>query len=141
MIIDKIISAISGKAGEAISSTVDKLSTSDEEKSEAKKALSEVVLNAVNEALKAQVEVLKAEMSGNWLQKSWRPIVMLTFTALLVIRWTGLTSHNIDLALELELMAIIKLGLGGYVVGRSVEKVAGTVTKNIDLPFIKKKNR
>ena len=30
---------------------------------------------------------------------------------------------------------------GGYVVGRSVEKVATTVTKNVDMPFLKKKNR
>ena len=66
---------------------------------------------------------------------------MLTFTVLLVIRWTGISTHPIDLRLEMELMEIIKFGMGGYIVGRSVEKVADKVTKNIDLPFIRKKER
>jgi hypothetical protein len=66
---------------------------------------------------------------------------MLVFGALLVIRWLGLVDHNIDLQLELKLMDILELGIGGYVIGRSVEKVAGKVTENIDMPFLKKKNR
>ena len=66
---------------------------------------------------------------------------MLTFAALLVVRWTGLSDHVIPVELELELMGIIKLGLGGYVIGRSAEKISESVVKNIDMPFLKKKDR
>ncbi|MGV8134072.1 MAG: hypothetical protein AB2L20_02570 [Mangrovibacterium sp.] len=38
-------------------------------------------------------------------------------------------------------MDIIELGLGGYVIGRSVENISKTVTRNIDLSFLKKKDR
>ena len=49
---------------------------------------------------------------------------MLTFAFLLVIRWTGISSFHIALELEMGLLEIVKLGLSGYVVGRSVEKTA-----------------
>ena len=39
------------------------------------------------------------------------------------------------------LLEIVKLGLSGYVVGRSVEKTAGVITENIDMSFLKKKKR
>jgi len=138
---DKILSIFTSNAIKDIGGVIDNLVTGDEEKSQAKAALSEIVLTSLNNVAQAQADVLKTEMQGNWLQRSWRPLVMLAFVILLIIRWTGISQHPIDLSLELKLMDIIELGLGGYVVGRSVEKVASTVTQNIDIPFIKKKNR
>jgi hypothetical protein len=80
-------------------------------------------------------------MKGNWLQKSWRPLTMLTMVIILVCKWFGLTNSEIPLELEVELMGLLKIGIGGYIAGRSLEKVAGKVTENIDMPFLKKKNR
>ncbi len=140
-IFTKIVSAIGGQAGEQISGIVDGLTTSDEEKSTAKAKLSEIVLDSLNRISEAQSEVLKTEMKGNFLQRSWRPITMLCFVVLLVIRWTGISTHAIDLSLEMQLMEIIKIGLGGYVFSRSAEKISETITKNIDIPFLKKKDR
>ena len=124
-----------------VGSVIDGLTTSNDEKSAAKQKLSQTVLTALNDATRAQADIIQTEMKGNWLQRSWRPLTMLAFVVLLIIRWTGLSDHKIDLQLEIQLMELIKLGLGGYVVGRSVEKIAGTVTQNIDLPFLKKKDR
>ena len=126
-----------GSANEVI----DGLTVSDEEKSQAKERLSTVVLSHLSQIFETQVSALKTEMQGNWLQKSWRPLVMLAFTVLLIARWTGIASYEIPLELEMRLMDIIQLGLGGYVVGRSAEKIAKTVTENIDMPFLKKKDR
>ena len=126
---------------DAIGKVVDTVITNDDEKSKAKKELTEVVLKSLNEVANVQGEVIKKEMEGNFLQKSWRPLLMLTFGTILVCKWFGLTDGNIDHDLEIKLMDIVQLGLGGYVVGRSVEKVAGTVTENIDMPFLKKKQR
>lgn len=125
----------------SITPIVDNLTTSDEEKSNAKTQLTSVVLNSLVQVAEAQKEVIIQEMKGNWMQKSWRPLMMLTFGGILVCKWFGITDSTIPQDLELELMSIIKIGLGGYVVGRSVEKVSDSVTKNIDIPFLKKKKR
>ena len=139
--LDKLLQLFKGDIVKDVGNIVDGLATSDEEKSQAKERLSSVVFDALNKGVELQASVMKTEMTGNFLQRSWRPIVMLAFVGLLVIRWLGLVEHHIAAELELELMQIIKIGLGGYVVGRSVEKTAEVVTKNIDLPFVKKKNR
>ena len=69
-------------------------------------------------------EIVKAEAaSGNWLASSWRPITMLTFVALIVARWFGYAAPGMSEAEIMSLWDIVKLGLGGYVVGRSAEKV------------------
>jgi len=87
-----------------------------------------------------QSQVLQTEMKGNWLQKSWRPVMMLSFGLILVCKWFGLTAV-IDPALEVELMTIIKLGLSGYIGGRSLEKISENITKNSNISLLKKKDR
>lgn len=71
-----------------------------------------------------QTQVITAEAQGESpLQRNWRPLLMLTFTGLVVARWFGYAAE-IPQEIELELWAIIKIGIGGYVGGRSVEKIA-----------------
>lgn len=81
--------------------------------------------------LQAAVSVIVAEASGNWLQRSWRPLMMLTFTGLIVARWLGWTAPNLAPAEYEHLWSIVQLGIGGYVIGRSVEKVAPTIADAI----------
>jgi len=72
----------------------------------------------------AQSDIVKAEAaSDHWLAASWRPIVMLTFTALIVARWFGWAAPGLSEPEVLKLWSIVEFGLGGYVVGRSVEKI------------------
>ena len=140
----KILDKIFGNAGINILDTgsklIDTLSTSDDEKSKAKKELSEVVLSNLSTLASYQRDVLTEEMRGSFLQKNWRPIVMLFFVVLLAAKWFGYTS-DVSSDMELRLMDIIEIGLGGYIAGRSLEKISETVTKNVDLPFVKKKDR
>jgi hypothetical protein len=49
---------------------------------------------------------------------------MLTFGGLIVARWLGWSAPGISEAEVLKLWDIVQLGLGGYVIGRSIEKVA-----------------
>lgn len=73
--------------------------------------------------LEAQKSIIVAEaQSGSWLAQNWRPITMLVFVALITAHWLGWTAPNISEAQVLVLLEIVKVGLGGYVVGRSVEK-------------------
>ena len=47
---------------------------------------------------------------------------MLVFTALIVCRWMGWVSQEISETLELKLLGIVPLGIGGYIASRGVEK-------------------
>ena len=54
---------------------------------------------------------------------------MLVLTALVVCRWMGRASHDLSEALELKLLGIVQLGIGGYIASRGIEKVATTFRK------------
>ena len=49
--------------------------------------------------------------------------MMLTFAGLMVAHWFGFTAPNIPESVQ-TLLNIILVGIGGYTVGRSAEKVA-----------------
>jgi Holin of 3TMs, for gene-transfer release len=84
------------------------------------------VQNYEQTLLDGQQKVIAAEASsGNLLTSSWRPITMLTFLALVVCDSFGWL-HS---PLAPQAWTLLQIGLGGYTVGRSVEKVAGPVIK------------
>ncbi|MBU2499970.1 holin family protein [bacterium] len=91
---------------------------------ELQQALQAAVLERTSEIERAAAEVVKAEAQGqSWLQRTWRPITMLVFVALIVARWLGWSAPNLGEAEVLKLWDIVEIGLGGYVIGRSAEKV------------------
>lgn len=76
-------------------------------------------------------EIVRAEaQSAHWLTANWRPLTMLVFVALIVARWFGWAAPNLSEAEYLKLWDIVQLGLGGYVIGRSVEKVLPAILAN-----------
>jgi len=80
----------------------------------------------------AQADIVKTEAaSSHWLAANWRPLLMLVFGGLIVARWFGWAAPNLSEAEYLKLWSIVEFGLGGYVVGRSVEKIAPTVADAI----------
>lgn len=81
--------------------------------------------------LEAKAKVIEAEAKGaGWLQRAWRPITMLTFLGLVVADTFGLTTFR----LSAEAWALLKIGLGGYVIGRSAEKMVPNVIKSLKTP-------
>lgn len=85
-------------------------------------------LAADTDIIKAGADIVKTEAaSESWLTRSWRPITMLVFVALITARWFGFAAPNLAEAEYLELWAIVKIGLGGYVIGRSAEKTAPAI--------------
>lgn len=80
----------------------------------------------------AQADIVKTEAaSTHWLAANWRPLLMLTFGGLIVARWFGWAAPNLSEAEYLKLWSIVEFGLGGYVVGRSVEKIAPSIADAI----------
>lgn len=72
----------------------------------------------------AAAGIVKAEAeSEHWLTANWRPILMIVFAGLIVARWFGWTAPGITEAVELKLWSILEVGIGGYVIGRSAEKI------------------
>lgn len=106
---------------------IDELHTSGEERLEAKAKLLAVqatVMDSVfsyeNDQLKARASIVNSEaQSDHWLTSTWRPITMLVLLALGVGDSVGLLPSP----LRDEAWTLLQLGIGGYVTGRSVEKV------------------
>lgn len=74
--------------------------------------------------LKAQAQIINTEASSqHWLAANWRPITMLIFVGLIVARWFGWAAPNLAEEEYIKLWSIVELGLGGYVIGRSAEKI------------------
>lgn len=77
------------------------------------------------EVFKGQVSIIISEaQGGSFIQRNWRPITMLVFLGLVVAHFFGFESVTFTHEDSLQLFELIKLGLGGYVIGRTVEKVA-----------------
>lgn len=73
----------------------------------------------------ASADIVKAEAeSEHWLAANWRPMLMLVFAGLIVAKWFGFSADGVTEAVELKLFSILEVGIGGYVIGRTVEKVA-----------------
>ena len=78
--------------------------------------------------LEAKRDIIVSEAkSESWITRNWRPITMLTFVGLITADWLGFTAPNLTPELKMKLFDIIQIGLGGYVVGRTVEKVAPNI--------------
>lgn len=102
------------------------------QRDQARLALMDMAQKGELAELTARAQIVQAEASsGNWLASSWRPILMLTFGLLIVCRWFGWTAPNLSEAEYLKLWDIVNLGLGGYVIGRSVEKIVPSVADAI----------
>ncbi|MGR6871222.1 3TM-type holin [Pseudomonas sp. HK3] len=114
---------------------IDNIHTSKEEEMKLKNELvlaqnlvTTQVIKLESDLLKAQSAIIIAEAnSQSWIARNWRPITMLTFLILIIADTFGLTEFR----LSVEAWALLKIGLGGYVVGRSAEKIMPNVMKAI----------
>jgi len=112
----------------AITGIIDKIIPDPKAQAEAKLKLYELESQKQLKELETAASVIVAEAQGNTLQKSWRPILMLTFGGLIVARWFGWTAPNLTPEEYVHLWNIVELGIGGYVIGRSAEKIIPAVT-------------
>jgi hypothetical protein len=94
-----------------------------------KASIQTAVLSADAQALQEQAGIVTAEAKGeSWLQRNWRPLTMMVFVAIVVNNYIvapyaqAIFDCSVSLPTPPDLWALIKIGLGGYVVGRSAEK-------------------
>lgn len=110
-----------------IGQLIDKVFPDMEASDKAKLELMKQIQDGDIEELKGKFGVISSEGSSeHWLVAAWRPITMLTFLAMIVSWWFGYVPVNVSEVLLQELFGLVKIGLGGYVVGRSAEKAVAT---------------
>lgn len=106
---------------------IDNLHTSDEERLVLQKEMQQIqaqfqgkVLEYETKLMDAQSSIIRAEAtSSSWLASNWRPITMLTFLVLVVFDSFGILKNE----LSDQAWLLLQIGLGGYVIGRSGEKM------------------
>lgn len=114
---------------------IDNVHTSTEEKLSKKAQLLELQASFLVQALEYESDQLKQKAkiitteakSEHWVTATWRPITMLSFVAAILAYWFGLTPNTIPPEAVDEMFLLVQIGLGGYVVGRSAEKVIPNV--------------
>lgn len=130
-----MVGEILGILGKVAGSVADRIFPNPEhelKRIELQQALQAAVLERSSEIERAAAEVVKSEAQGqSWLQRTWRPITMLVFVALIVARWLGWSAPNLGEAEVLKLWDIVEIGLGGYVIGRSAEKVLPGIVQSL----------
>lgn len=93
-------------------------------------------LAAETEFATQQANVVIAEAkSDSWIARNWRPMTMLTFVFIIVWNYIIVgtigafysTVHTI--AIPGDMWGLLKLGIGGYIGARTVEKIADKVAE------------
>ena len=113
---------------------IDELNTSEEERLELKKQILKIendlqarLLEYETKLMEAQASIVRAEaQSQSWIARNWRPITMLTMLTLVVFGSLGV----FNVTLQKEFWLLLQIGLGGYVIGRSAEKIVPQLMKN-----------
>ncbi|WP_339144872.1 3TM-type holin [Pseudoalteromonas galatheae] len=124
--------------GTVVGNLLDDVFTSDEERQQLTNELAKIdnqrhaqvlalegrIVELQGQVLAAQSQIITAEANGeSLLQRCWRPITMLTFLVLIVLDSFGVLAFR----LSEQAWELLQLGIGGYVIGRSVEKAAPSV--------------
>lgn len=120
-----ILKGIAGPIANAVTAKI-------QSKTERERMKAEIELAIVNfpqEKLKAAADIIVAEaQSQSWVTRSWRPIIMLLFGAIIAnnyILYPYLSLFFSDapmLEIPPDMWDLLKIGIGGYIVGRSGEQ-------------------
>lgn len=118
-----------------VGDVIDSLHTSEEEKMEAKRKIMEVEAALTRKfteyetaLTRARNEIIVAEAkSQSWLARNWRPLLMLVFTYIIAHNYVLSPVFGINyVVIPDEMWSLLKIGVGGYIVGRSAEKGIAT---------------
>lgn len=120
-----------------VTKVIDEIHTSEEEKLQIKSTMFKIqqeittkVLEYESKLMDNQAKVILAEVQGeSWLQRNWRPMMMIWFATLLGMYWFGIVPPNMTQETLNSLFTLMEVGIGGYIVGRSGEKIIPAVVE------------
>jgi len=128
--------ALLGRIFDPLAALLDEAATSASAREAARVKLAAVKADAFSAAfafeedrLATAARLVAAKAGGqSWLQRNWRPLTMLCFLFLVMADSFGLLAFR----LSAEAWGLLQIGLGGYVVGRSVEKIAPQIKSSLN---------
>lgn len=109
----------------SVTKLIDNLSANSAKKEKLKSEVSRTIMEYLDNLAQTQKDIIITEAKGNWLQRSWRPIVMLAFAAVVLL---GVFFPIPLLNNASPFWSLLEIGLGGYVIGRSAEKITTNIT-------------
>lgn len=129
-----LIGNILGTVAGPVMEIIDQAVTDKDQANRLKAELRHRLIDQQDAGLRARMQIILAETTGeSWLQRNWRPLLMTVIVAIvannyLLAPYLG-AMFGIGLQLELpeQLWNLMTLGVGGYIAGRSGEKIAGTL--------------
>lgn len=129
-------------AGPLIGKIVDLFATYQNRKlgeAELRAELNHAILDTFADVSKSQASVIETEMGGEgWLQRNWRPMVAVAFAFIVVfyglivpitVGWLGWPPARIGDDLLKWIMDAVVICLGGYIGGRSFEKIVKLIVR------------
>lgn len=123
---NKIFAWLTGGVIKEVGNVVDRFTTTDEERLEAKKLIQEILEKADSEAQQQVTDRWAADMSSDsWLSKNIRPLVLiyLTFIFTLIVFTDGnIGSFKISKEYIPIFQTLLVTAYGAYFVGRTWEK-------------------
>ena len=102
-----LIGSISGKVLDIVDGVVE----DNDEANRVKLEIQRQLIENKSSELEASAKIVLAEAQGSWLQRNWRPLLMVTFTGLIVAHWFGLTAPNIPESVQNSLLNIVMVGV------------------------------
>lgn len=130
---NKIFSWLTGDLFKSIGGVLDELFTNDEEREEAKNKILSLLINEGSKLDQLKASIIEEEAKGNFLQRSWRPILMLGFGFIILYSKFIAPAFGLPNAiLETEFWDLLQIGIGGYVIGRSAENITKQVVPQLN---------
>jgi len=128
-----LITTVVNKVADIIDKKIEDKDLANKIKAELTNELLAKEYSRIEQELNAQKEIIVAEATGHsWLQRNWRPITMLVFVYIVAHNFIIAPLFSLkELPIPPDMWELLKLGIGGYVIGRSVEKVVPTVADAI----------
>lgn len=123
----KLLDILGGGVVQQIGNVIDNLSTSEDERLAAKKAMEEVLMKAEANAQEQVTRRWEADMkSDNWLSKNIRPLICIFLTVIFV--FLSMFDGNVgEFSIAESYIPIYQTLLitvyGAYFAGRSIEKI------------------
>ncbi len=124
---NKILQWLTGNVVKEVGSVIDKLTTTDEERLEAKRKIQEIIEQADKDAQEQVTERWKADMnSDSFLSKNIRPLVLIYLTTIFTILafFDGnLGQFKVQETYIPIIQSLLITVYGAYFVGRTYEKI------------------
>ena len=108
----------------AVGEIVDRLTLPGREKKQLETDILQLLIAVEEKTITEQAAAIREEARGNWLQRSWRPIVMLVFTLIIL---AGTFLNLPILADTSRFWDLLEIGLGGYIIGRGSEQLLSLI--------------